>query len=90
MIPNPPELTALVLDVPDSCRMRGEFVDLPHLDDELSIRVVLGNSGDAIQVQFARTALKRLVGMAVDLLAVPHQLDDPDYRPPVMTAESVE
>ncbi len=86
MSPNPPEVASLVLDIPDDCRMRGEFVELPHLGDELSIRVLLGNSGDAVQVQFARTALKRLVGLAVDLLAVSH-VDDPDYQAPVLLAE---
>jgi hypothetical protein len=60
VIPNPPEVAALVLNIPDSCRLRGEFVDLPHLDDELSIRLVLGNSGDGLRVQFARSALKAL------------------------------
>ena len=86
MSPNPPEVASLVLDIPDDCRMRGEFVELPHLDDELSIRVLLGNSGDTVQVQFARTALKRLVGLAVDLLAVSH-VDDPDSQAPVLLAE---
>lgn len=86
MSPNPPEVASLVLDIPDDCRMRGEFAALPHLDDDLSIRVVFGNSGDAVQVQFARAALKRLVGLAVDLLAVSHQ-DDPDYEAPVLTPE---
>ncbi|MCT2587965.1 hypothetical protein [Actinophytocola gossypii] len=68
--------------------MPGEFVDLPHLDDELSIRVVLGNSSDGMQVQFARATLKRLIGLEVDLLAVPHQVDELDYRPPALTAKS--
>jgi hypothetical protein len=86
MSPNPPEVASLVLDIPDDCRMRGEFIELPHLDDELSIRVVLGNSGDTVQVQFARAALKRLVGLAVDPLAVAHRNDDPDYRSPVLAA----
>ncbi|MCT2587685.1 hypothetical protein [Actinophytocola gossypii] len=32
-------LGAVTPAVPDSCPIRGEFVDLPHLDDEPTIRV---------------------------------------------------
>ena len=89
MIPNPPEVAVLVLDVPDSCRMRAEFVELPHLDDDLSIQLVLGNAGNPVRVRFARPALKRLVGIAVDVLADPRRDDDPDHDVPQLVAEPV-
>ncbi|GAB3432378.1 hypothetical protein [Actinophytocola sediminis] len=70
MSPNPPEVASLVLDIPDDCRMRGEFTDVQQLTGERDIRVVFGNSGDAIQLRFERPALVRLVQLSVNLLAL--------------------
>lgn len=85
MIPNPPEVASLVLDIPDDCRMRGEFTEVQQLTGERAIRVVFGNSGDAIQVQFERPALKRFVYLAVELLTTP-VCDDPEADLPKLTA----
>lgn len=88
MIPNPPEVASLVLDIPDDCRMRGEFTEVQQLTGERAIRVVFGNSGDAIQVQFERSALKRFVCLAVELLAQPIP-DDPGGDVPNLYAPSI-
>jgi len=69
MIPEPPEVASLVLDIPDSCRMRGEFTEIEQVTGEWTIRVVFGNSGDAVQLRFERPALVRLVQLGVDLLS---------------------
>ncbi len=85
MIPNLPEVASLVLDIPDDCWMRDEFTEVQQLTGERAIRVVFGNSGDAIQVQFERPALKRFVCLAVELLTAPIH-DDPNADLPKLTA----
>lgn len=69
MMPEPPEVSSLVLEIPDSCRMRGEFTELEQVTGEWTIRVVFGNSQDAVQLRFERPALVRFVQLGVDLLS---------------------
>lgn len=82
MIPNPPEVASLVLDIPDTCRMRGEFTDVQQLTGERDLRVVFGNSGGAVQLRFERPALVRFIQLAVDLVSARLPEDDPDYECP--------
>lgn len=64
MMPDPPQ-ASVWLDVPEDCRMRGEFTG------DRDIHVMFGNPDDGVNVLFERPALERFVEMANELLAVP-------------------
>lgn len=81
MIPNAPE-KSVWLDIPDSCRMRGEFTG------DLDIHVMFGDPNDGVNVLFERPALERFVLLANELLAVPLP-DDPKVDLPILTAPGV-
>lgn len=57
MIPNPPEKTVW-LDIPEDCRIRGEFTG------DLDIHVMIGNPSDGVNMLFERPALERFVYLA--------------------------
>lgn len=56
---------AVWLDIPDACRMRGEF------DPDRRLEFMFGGLRDGVNVVFERQALERFVTLANTLLAVP-------------------
>lgn len=64
MIPDQPQ-TSVWLDIPDTCRMRGEFTG------DFDIQVMFGDPYDGVTMLFERLALERFVRLAGELLAVP-------------------
>lgn len=86
MKPAPPD-TSVLVHIPASCRMAGEFT-LDH-----DVRIEFGSVLDETCVVFERTALERFTTLAHELLAVPanehapaHGPDDPDV-PGLMTGD---
>lgn len=61
---NPPQVSVW-LDVPDDCRMQGEFTG------DRDIQIQFGGLHDGAHLLFEREALERFVTLATDLLAVP-------------------
>jgi len=68
VIPDQPQISVW-LDIPDTCRMRGEFTG------DLDIQVMFGDSDGRTVMQFERLALERFVRLAGELLAVPVPAD---------------
>lgn len=54
MIPDRPE-ASVWLDIPDTCRMRGEF------SGDLDIMIMFGDPDDGVNVLFKRPALERCI-----------------------------
>ncbi|GAB3432797.1 hypothetical protein [Actinophytocola sediminis] len=78
MIPNAPE-KSVWLDIPDNCRMRGEFTG------DHDIHLMFGNPDDGTNMLFERVALERFVQLANELLALPIP-DDPKADMPRLHA----
>jgi hypothetical protein len=78
MIANHPKASAWI-DIPNSCRMRGEFTS------DHDIQVMFGDPDDGVNVLFQRPALERFVRLARELLAVPIP-DDPEADLPKLYA----
>ena len=76
---NSPPQVSVWLDVPEDCRMQGEFTG----DRDIQIR--FGEPSDGAHILFEREALEQFVKLANELLAVP--LPD-DYKAtlPVLVA----
>jgi len=64
MIPDVPEKSIWV-DIPETCRIRGEFTG------DYQIQIMFGNTGDGVNILFERLALERFAQLATELLAVP-------------------
>ncbi|WP_154814986.1 hypothetical protein [Actinophytocola xinjiangensis] len=81
MVADPPE-KSVWLDIPESCRMGGEFTG------DLDVHVTFGGPDDGVNVLFERAALERFVGLATELLAcrIP---DDPRADLPKLHAPAV-
>jgi hypothetical protein len=76
---NPPQVSVW-LDVPDDCRMQGEFTG------DRDIHIIFGQFGSGQQnVLFEREALERFVTLANELLAMPLP-DDRKADLPVLVA----
>jgi hypothetical protein len=75
---NPPQVSVF-LDVPEGCRMQGEFTG------DLDIQIRFGEPSDGAHLLFEREALKRFVELAKKLLAAPVP-EDRKAALPVLTA----
>lgn len=78
MTTNRPE-ASVWLDIPDDCRMTGEFTG------DYDLHIVFGDLKDGVEMLFERPALERFVKLANELLAVPVP-DDPRADLPKLTA----
>jgi hypothetical protein len=81
MMPDAPD-KSVWLDIPETCRMRGEFTG------DYDIHVMFGDPRDGVNVLFERAALERLVRLGIDLLAVPIP-DDPKAELPRLYAPAL-
>jgi hypothetical protein len=63
VIANRPKASAWI-DIPGTCRMRGEFTG------DHDIQVMFGDPDDGVNLLFQRPALERFVKLANELLAV--------------------
>jgi hypothetical protein len=73
---NPPQVSVW-LDVPDGCRMQGEFTG------DRDIHITLGQFGSQQNLLFERAALERFAKLANELLALPLP-DNPRAALPVL------
>lgn len=66
---------AVWLDIPEDCRVSGEFTA------DYDLHIVFGDLRDGVEMQIQRPALERFVQVATELLAQPIPVDASEDRP---------
>ncbi|MFC4856859.1 hypothetical protein [Actinophytocola glycyrrhizae] len=66
---------AVWLDIPEDCRMSGEFTG------DHDLHIVFGDVKDGVEMLFERPALERFVKLATELLTLPIPVDPGEDLP---------